>query len=414
MNKIGITSEIGRLRGVVIHTPGHEVEAMTPNTALMALYNDIIPLSVVAEEHRHLKEILSVITDVYEVTDLAKAVFEDSLVRRRFVQELSQMYHIPHRIDELSDMSSGQLVEILITGLPKRRDSLAAVLSPDVFDINPLPNLYFTRDASFVFQNRVIIGAMANRVRQAESLLMKYLFENHPVLQSTEILFEGNTHRVQGKTIEGGDAVVLGRDLLLIGISQRTNAEAVDELIHSYLEQSDEELTVLAVVLPDQRHAIHLDMILTVIDHQTLLVYRPYVEGPAALPIVRIRVSRKGREYSRVDGLVPELKRRGINPEIISCGGDDPVFQQREQWLSGTNFFAFAPGKIIGYDCNTATFEALRNAGFRVKTAEEVKAEPELLTDSKRLAVGIQGAELARGGGGIRCMTLPVLREEVV
>jgi len=173
-----------------------------------------------------------------------------------------------------------------------------------------------------------------------------------------------------------------------------------------------EPLHIFAVILPKRRATIHLDMIFTLIDRELALVYEPCILGHERVPVVRMDVFPDGsRRLSSVPDLFHGLSSLGFELAPVLCGGSDPLSQQREQWISGANVFAFAPGKIIGYDCNEATFEALSRAGFTVRGADTFIEGRESVEDHKRLVVGIAGIELARGGGGIRCMTMPLKRE---
>jgi arginine deiminase len=172
------------------------------------------------------------------------------------------------------------------------------------------------------------------------------------------------------------------------------------------------------VQLPNERATIHLDMIVTVVDHETLLAYEPYLHGVGALPVYRITIQ-PGSEQWHVDGetdLLSALKRSGHNYQVIPCGGTDPVVREREQWFSACNSVALNPGVIVVYQNNPATLDSLAAAGFQIRTGAEVITDPRLVVDgagnpvAERTAVAVHGVELARGGGGPRCMTMPLIR----
>lgn len=443
---VRIDSEIGRLRSVVIHTPGSEIESMTPRTATEVLYNDIIPISVVSDEHRTLKRFLSLVADVHEVTDLAESALEPVDVRERLVEAICDAGGGRDRRDELLSLSPGELVRTMIGGLRSRKDSLTAVLGGPEYDLPPLPNLYFMRDSSLVVRDRVVVGAMAHDVRSAEARLLRSVFSSARGIASGGILWDGSdadgdssggahapragepgrhggrpegagADRLPPVRLEGGDILVARPDLLVVGISERTSAAALDALASRLLATYEEPVTLLAVVLPRERSTIHLDMIFTLVDSDVALVYEPYVTGPHRVDVYRMQLAPGSpTRIEKRDGLLPALAASGMPLETVPCGGRDPVVREREQWLSAANVFAFAPGKIVGYDCNAATMEAFAQAGFTVVGVEEFLAPgaaARSVDDEERLFVGLPGVNLARGGGGPRCMTLPIARDSV-
>ncbi len=408
---VWIDSEINRLKRVIIHSPGHEIEAMSPATARHELYNDIIPLSVVAEEHRELSGFLSLISQVSQVRDLLAEILRKEEGRTALIGELALRYGIYARKEELSGLSPDELADICITGLKKSPRTLSDYLDPREFDILPLPNLYFTRDSAMVYRNRMIIGSMARGVRNMEAVIFSLICTYHELFADTEILFHGSGECNGDCSLEGGDFIVLAPDLLLIGVSERTTPRALDILIQKIGRNREEPFTVFAVILPKDRATIHLDMVCTQIDKNTLLVHAPVITDHGRSEVIKIEVS--GGSYPvfrRVDGLVEGLKEIGREMEVVVCGGKNPVFQQREQWLSGANMLTFAPGKVIGYSCNNFTFEELDRQGYAVKKAARFLAGKEKVEDYPKLAVQIDAVELARGGGGIRCMTMPIER----
>lgn len=409
---LSVHSEIGRLRRVIVHTPGEEIEKMGPKEAEADLYNDIIPLSVVQGEHSQLKTFLSRVCQVVEIEELLEQALESEDSRSRFVQLLVDTYQVRHRRDELSDLAPRDLAAAVIHGLPARHVLLERYLRGRSFDIPPLPNMYFMRDAAFVYRDAPAVCAMRFDVRYVESLVNRFVFSHHSDFENFPLLLDGSSRREPSFNFEGGDFQVLRKDVVAIGVSERTSARAVDALARAAAERFHEPVTFLAICLPIERATIHLDMAFTMIDEDACLVYAPVILGGGRCRAIRIDAF-PGRDcvLHEEDGVLPALKSLGLDLKPVLTGGEDSVFQDREQWMSGANSFAFAPGKIIVYSCNSRTMDALAREGFEIRRAQDFidGCDP---FSYKRLVVGFDGVELARGGGGARCMTLPIERED--
>ena len=413
MAGLNITSEIGTLRRVMVHSPGPEVEAMTPKEAEADLYNDIIPLSAMRSEFDVLKAFLGKVAEVLELKDLLADVLADAGNRYEFLDGLAQLCPIRSRMEELMAMGPPELARVVIEGLPALPGSLAGTLSPRSFSLRPLPNAYFMRDSAAVMRDWAISSATAFDVRLVESIVTRFLFRRHPDFHAKGLLIDGPRERSRYITIEGGDIIVLSPTVLAVGVSERTTADSVERLASNAAMAFGEDMTVFAVVLPRERACIHLDMVFTALDHDAALVYAPMVTGRNRARVVRIDAGANGKlRFGEEEGLLQGLWGVGLDLEPLSCGGNDPLFQEREQWWSGANSFAFAPGKIIMYSCNAKTLDVLSDAGFAVRDARAFIEGRESVEDFGRLAVRFDGIELARGGGGARCMTMPVEREE--
>ncbi len=414
MSGLHITSEIGVLKRVIVHSPGPEVEAMTPKEAEADLYNDIIPLQAMRSEFDVLKAFLGKVSEVFELKDLLARVLSDAGNRYEFLDGLAQLCPVRARMEELMGMDPAELARVVIEGLPALPGSLPGVLSKRSFSLRPLPNAYFMRDSAAAIRDWAVSSATAYDVRLIESIVTRFIFRRHPDFRATGLLIDGPRERSRFITIEGGDVVVLSPNVLAVGVSERTTADSVERLAAAAAQAFGEDMVVFAVVLPRERACIHLDMVFTAVDRDAALVYAPIVTGRARARVVRIDAGADGSlRFGEEDGLIQGLWGAGIDLEPLSCGGSDPLFQDREQWWSGANSFAFAPGKIIMYSCNAKSLEVLDQAGFAVRDARDFIEGREKVEDFGRLAVRFDGIELSRGGGGARCMTMPVEREDV-
>lgn len=398
MSSVYQDSEVGRLRRVVVHEPGPEVEEMTPTTAKELLYNDILPAEVVRREHRAFRGLLERYTEVYEVTDLLVEALSTGEGRRRTAEGLESL--APWLRLDPDSYSPEELASLLVQGIEKESRGFAEYFSSRHYDLPPLPNLYFMRDSAFVFRKNLFICSMAHAVREGETLLTELALRFSGAFEVEEVV------RMEGP-IEGGDIAVISPTLMVAGISQRTSAAALDTLAREAAARAGETITIIGVVLPTERSTIHLDMVFTQIDHRLALVHDKTISHATVLSLT---VNPEGESRFEEHGSLGEaLEEMGHPMEFVRCGGDDPVSEAREQWLAAANTVALAPGVIVTFEANSATNLRLRERGFTLLVpGEDPLPEPPL---KGRYAFTIPGVELARGGGGPRCMTLPVERE---
>jgi len=415
-NKINIQveSEIGELEAVILHTPGPEIENMTPAHAERALYSDILNLSVAGREYANFQGVLEKVTNTFQVKSLLQDILGNKIVRHDLINKICSGSDDKEVKEFLTDKKSDELARYLIEGVPKPINSLTSYLGQETFSLDPLHNFFFTRDASSTVYNRVLINRMANQVRMREAMIMESIFDNHPnfvtktMNPTTSPAFNKNIQ------IEGGDVLIARKDVLIIGTGVRTSAQGIDYLANQ-IESNSEIRHIIVQQLPSEPESfIHLDMVFTLLDKDTCMVYAPIIMKHNRYTAIHLTI--KDGEITSINEhltLLAALKNVGMDLKPVLCGGSDPKNQEREQWHSGANFFSFAPGKIIGYARNVHTIEALNKDGFSVLKSADVISGKEDVKKHKKAVVTIPGAELARGGGGARCMTMPIKRKEV-
>lgn len=409
MTNVWIDSEIGTLEKVIIHRPGREVELMSPQTASDSLFDDIISVPKAQKEHDQLAAALAQFGEVCELETLLAETLEIEEARRQVVGGLCQGFGCPELMPELLELPGAALAERLVLGTPSQPTALANVLADDAYALPPMFNLYFTRDAAMCVHDRVVVGAMANRTRWPESLVLRAIFCHHHALRPAGLTLDGSVQPARA-TIEGGDVLVLREDLILVGQGERTSVAGIDALVRALAEQGRTR-HVIVQEIPKARPFIHFDMVFTLLDHDLCMIYEPVIRGPLARrPILIELEAGQPPRIERRDDLLGLLGELGMPLTPILTGGSVPLHQTREQWQKGTNLFAMAPGKVIGYARNEWSYRELEAHGFRVVAGEEVLAGRAELTGPGRVAVAMEGAELSRGGGGCRCMTLPVRR----
>ncbi len=433
---------------------------MTPALRHDLLFDDILYHELAKHEHEAFKRLISVIVppeEVLESADLLRDILEDEQTRNALVQAICQMELGPHVDAEqfCNDMLSAdpdQLARWLIEGKPDphRETELISFLSELPYQLNPLPNLMFMRDPCAVVNDGLVVGHMAKPARRRESLLLRYIYMLHPKggggngsrppvwFDKLTPMSLSNPNPVdEAATIEGGDVLVIRPDLVLVGVSERTSPEGVDALAKGFARDNSQVETIYAVIMPKQRSTMHLDTIFTMMSYDDVLVYPPLIMpgGGEQVGIVRIKIGRDGTTHlqqvkkSLVDCLEEELG-RPLNP--VFCGGNSRLYQEREQWTDGANSFCLRPGLILGYERNEQTYRAMEAAGYRIISedeivkwnvapgsernwvvnqplVDEIRQHPE-----RKYAIKISGLELSRARGGPRCMTMPLLRDDIV
>ncbi len=415
--KINIQSEIGKLQSVLLHTPGPEVENMTPKMAQRALYSDILNLSIAQEEYQQLEGVLSKVADVYKVEDLLIKVLDNDTERQSLIGKICVTEQVTDYFDMLMEMNSHKLAKVLIEGLPAKINTLSSFLNENYYALFPLYNFYFTRDASVTIGNNALICKMASKVRMRESFIMEAIYKGSGTFETG--IINGYDFQPGNPDVymEGGDILVAREDILLIGNGLRTSTQGIDMLLTRLGKIAPEgRRHVIVQQLPHTPESfIHLDMVFTLLDRDTCMVFSPLILEENQYQTVHITIDNgKVTKIKSVANIPSVLKRLGMDLEPIVCGGEaDEWDQEREQWHSGANFFAFAPGKVISYARNTHTLTELSNHGFEIIPAWEVIYGKSTVKGNKKCVVTIDGSELPRGGGGARCMTMPLNRQAV-
>lgn len=413
---VNVASEIGELQAVIIHTPGAEVENMTPMEAHRALYSDILNLDIARREYSQISGVISKVAKTYEIKDLLYKVLCNPNAKQELIKRICQHEGVGHLIEELNDIPPKQLVNTLIEGLPIKRNSLTSFLSNERYALPPLYNFYFTRDSSISVYNEVLIGKMGNKVRDRETIIMEAIF-NHSDTFDTKTINPISSNSSSKISIEGGDVLIARDDILLIGNSARTTTQGIDFITKRLCSMNlRKEHHIIVQELPYEPESfIHLDMVFTFLDVDSCMIFEPLVLRPNKYQTVLITIQDcKVKQIKNVENILVALKSLGMDLKPIYCGGVvDSWTQEREQWHSGANFFAIAPGKVIGYARNTYTLEEMSKNGYDIIRANEVINGKIGLSSYNKYVITLDGSELARGGGGARCMTMPVSRGNV-
>jgi len=408
--KINVSSEIGHLNGVIVHTPGKEVSLVNPELKDELLFDDIIFEDDARNEHLDMLEMFKAAMSengkVLEVVDLFLDVVQSEEARSFFVEQLIREFpedNLSVIENQLNNLSPEELVSFSTNGtLP----------GGSKFSLLPSPNLLFTRDLAAVVGDSILISRAATKTRLRESLIMETIVNYHDLFESVR----DNAIRISGaQSIEGGDVLVESNELVLIGMSERTSftglMKAADGLLSGGVK------TVLAVDIPKQRASMHLDTIFTFAGKNECIVFPPAImeqqDNVVALQKVNGAVQAESR--SSLQSALKEFS--GSDYTFIKCGGEKRTNQFREQWTDGANVFALAPGVIVGYERNTNTFNTLVDHGYsymnQFEFIEEYGGKGLDPNQDNKIAVSFQGHELCRGRGGARCMTMPISRAAI-
>ncbi|MBL4688937.1 MAG: hypothetical protein JKY37_30380, partial [Nannocystaceae bacterium] len=378
--KLGVYSEIGQLRRVLVHRPGAEIVRMTQHDFEHMLFDDILAPDETAAEHDVMTQVLreSGAQVLYVQELLARALKAASAeARLDFLERTCELSGVADVADELFGWGETRLAEGLVAGIYWRElESGAASLarlratrlpgSADAFALPPSPNLMFMRDPCMAVFDRVVMGRMATAARAREPLLIAFALQHAGATMS----FDGDDSRrsARFRKLEGGDVLVLSPQAVMIGCSMRTSAQTLERLANEALFSAHPELQrVLVVLMPEGRSVMHLDTILTLVDRDMFLGHQPLIlGGPGREPMAMAEIRRGTPPRLLKHATVLDVLREtlGERVSLVPCGGEDPLHQEREQWTDGANAVAVAPGHIILYARNTRTIRALADHGF--------------------------------------------------
>jgi len=412
---VNITSEIGKIEGVIVHTPGSEIENMTPQNAERALYSDILNLSVAGEEYSAFKNILTRFTKVYEVTDLLTEISNNKEAKCNLIDNICKNENIIDLKEQLLNLPAKKFASSLIEGLPLVKDNLTKYLSDERYSLKPLHNFFFTRDASITIRDKVLIGKMNSNVRMREAIIMEAIFNYHPELKAETVNPVNSKFYNNNITIEGGDVLIPREDIIVIGVGARTTSQGVDLILERLKAQGARRHVIIQELPPKPESFIHLDMVFTLIDKDQCMIYEPVIKNRHDFQTIHISVDNgKVESITEQRDLLEALGKLDLPLTAVNCGGQGDIWtQEREQWHSGANFFALAPGQIMGYGRNERTIDELNKNGYDVLSSSDILDMKIMIENHKKFVITVPGSELSRGGGGCRCMTMPVKREDV-
>ena len=404
---INVNSEIGKLKKVMLHRPGKELENLMPEYLDRLLFDDIPYLRIAQEEHDSFADILRQNdVEVVYLSDLVAESIVNQDVRDELIAELINDAGITtsRERDILTDyfrsLDTKAMIEKMMAGIRKTEiqqvegkslgDFLRNLNNDYPFILDPMPNLYFTRDPFASIGNGVSIHKMFTETRHGETLFAKFIFQYHPLYKDTQVWYDRN----ENFSLEGGDILILNQETIAVGISQRTHENAIEKFAQKILTEESHFKKILAINIPKQRTFMHLDTVFTMVDHDKFTIH------PNIMRDMDVFVIERGGDrrikITQETGSLEDILKHHLNLDkvtLIKCGSNNAIDSAREQWNDGSNTLAIAPGEVVVYSRNYVTNEILQENGIKTYV--------------------MPSSELSRGRGGPRCMSMPLIREDL-
>ncbi|NLD26209.1 MAG: arginine deiminase [Acholeplasmataceae bacterium] len=408
MRNFNVKSEIGKLKTVLLHRPGGELENLTPKVLENLLFDDIPWLALAVREHDYMAELFKRhgIEVLYLEDLVSEALDTDEEIKYQFIHQFLAEAHI--KSETLSEIlfdylnsftNTREMIMKTMAGIKKVeipnfiRRTLTDYIRDYPFVTDPMPNLYFTRDPFCIIGNGAMVNKMYTQTRSRETIYGDYIFKYHPVYGRNQELYYRRDYLA---TIEGGDIIVLNEKILAVGVSQRTHPAAIEKLAKNLFynfETSFEK--ILAVDIPKSRSFMHLDTVFTQVDYGKFTTHSELQDKMRVFELTRDPTREQKLLVKPIEQPLQEILEEYLEREItlIPCGGNDLVAASREQWSDGANTLCIAPGEVVVYQRNHITNEILAKNGIKINT--------------------IPSSELSRGRGGPRCMSMPFYREDI-
>lgn len=417
---INVSSEIGRLKKVIVHRPDTGIARITPKRSEELLFDDIVHLPLMQEEHDVFANVLKLFLGADNVLDttelLQQALSENEEAKSEMIDMIVDYEELPFTTKNmLKNMPAKKLASVLINGYYPEEDYV-------LFD--PIPNFIFTRDIAVTINDHLVITKAAKEARFRENFLTRFIMHAHPLFKDLRpqgrLINLNNvdlfppSRKAQMVSLEGGDAMIINEDYLLIGCSERTSAHGIYSLAKVLFEKNAIS-NVVKVNIPTDRSYMHLDTIFTQINHNHFVGFKPIVEDGLGSNVEVMRKNGANAVYiSLADFLRKEISGQ---IEFIWSGGGETPYQEREQWTDGCNLVAIKPGVAITYDRNPHTEKAFSKAGYKILHAKELLEKAQLgalnINEIENTIITLPSNELSRARGGSHCMTCPIERENL-